>query len=391
MLTRRELFISGLKMGAGLTASSVAAGLLTGCPHQAHGSPPNVPAAERITRRASLRAHAAAHGLLMGAAVNVRILNSEPDYARTLAEQFNLVVAENAMKWGPLRPAPARYNFEEADQLVAFAAQHNMRVRGHNLCWHENIPAWFASTVTKENARQFLTDHIMTVAGRYKGKIQSWDVVNEAILPQDGRDDGLRKSPWFELLGPEYIDIAFRTARQADPNARLTYNDYGIEYDSDEDEQKRGFVLQLLRRMKADNVPLDALGIQSHVKAGSPYKFGKGIRDFMAGAREMGLEIYLTELDVNEDDLPFDDVAQRDHAIAEVYRDYLTTTLADPAVKAVLTWGVTDRYTWLNGGPTHHRKQPNRPQRSLLFDNDYHPKENFFAVRDCFDQRKTSA
>ena len=156
------------------------------------------------------------------------------------------------------------------------------------------------------------------------------------------------------------------------------------------ESNRRGLVLQLLHRMKAANVPLDALGIQSHIKAGSPYKFGKGIRDFMASARGLGLEIYLTELDVNEDDLPFDDVAQRDQAIASVYRDYLTTVLAEPAVKAVLTWGVSDRHTWLNGGPTHNRKQPNRPQRSLPFDSDYRPKEAFFAMRECFDSRSRS-
>ncbi len=366
----------------------MAAASLTGCTHRVHngaGSPTG-----NVTGRGSLKTHAEAQGLFAGAAVPVQLLRTEPDFARVLAEQYDMLVAENAMKWKPLRPAPDRFSFDQADELVAFAEQHQMKVRGHNFVWHESIPDWFATTLTKENARQFLTDHIMTVGGRYQGKIHSWDVVNEAVLPKDGREDGLRKSLWFELLGPEYIDIAFRTARQADPQARLTYNDYGIEYDNDEQEQKRGLVLQLLRHMKAANVPLHAVGIQSHIKAGSPYKFGKGLREFMASARGLGLEIYLTELDVNEDDLPFDDVAQRDHAIAAVYRDYLTTALAEPAVKAVLTWGVSDRHTWLNGGPTHKRKQPNRPQRSLPFDSDYRPKEAFFAMRECFDSRSRS-
>jgi endo-1,4-beta-xylanase len=262
-----------------------------------------------------------------------------------------------------------------------------MKIRGHNLAWHEELPAWFASTVNKENAERFLTEHIATVAGRYKGKIRSWDVVNEAILPSDGRPDGLRKSPWFELLGAGYIDIAFRAARRADPHALLTYNDYGVEYDNDEDARKRDFILQLLRRMKADNVPLDALGIQSHIRAGSSSSFGKGIQDYIASARAMGLEVFLTELDVNGDDLPSADVAQRDHAIAEVYRNYLDTVLPDPAVKSVLTWGVTDRYTWLNGRRSHKAKQPVRPQRPLPFDDNYQPTEAFFAMRDCFDRR----
>jgi endo-1,4-beta-xylanase len=140
--------------------------------------------------------------------------------------------------------------------------------------------------------------------------------------------------------------------------------------------------------MQAKGVPLHAVGIQSHIKAGSPASIGKGLREYMASIREMGLQIFITELDVNEDDLPYDDVAKRDHAIAETYRSYMDLVLADPAVKAVLTWGVTDRHTWLNNSSSHKRKQPNRPQRSLPFDDNYLPTESFFALRDSFDNRR---
>ena len=345
-------------------------------------------AAAAITGRGSLMQHAHAHGLFVGAAVNVQLLSSDQTYARILAEQFSILVAENAMKWKALRPAPDKYAFEQGDALVAFAQQHGIKVRGHNFVWHEAIPDWFSTTVTKENAKQFLVDHIMTVGGHYKGKMHSWDVVNEAVLPKDGRPDGLRKSPWMELLGPDYLDIAFRTARQADPHALLTYNEYGVEYDNDEDTERRAVTLQLLRRLKAANVPLDAVGIQSHIKAGSPFTIGQGLREYMATIRQMGLKIFITELDVNEDDLPYNDVALRDHAIAETYRNYLGTVLAEPAVTAVLTWGVSDKHTWLNSGPTHHRKQPDRPQRALPFDDAYQPKQAFFAIRDSFDGRR---
>lgn len=385
MLTRRKFLTHGIQTAA----ASSAVALLTGCPRQTHSNA--AVRTDHTTGRDSLKAHAATHDLLFGMAVPVPLLKSDTEMQRVIAEQCSIVVAENSMKWRALRPAPDKFDFQQADELVAFAEQHKTKIRGHNFVWHGSIPDWFAGTVTKDNAEKFLVDHIMTVGGRYQGKIHSWDVVNEAILPKDGREDGMRKSPWFELLGPEYIDIAFRTARQADPHAMLTYNDYSVEYDNDEQEERRKFILQLLRRMKAANVPLDALGIQSHIKAGQSSTIGKGLRDYMTAARELGLQIYLTELDVNEDDLPYDDVSQRDHTIAEVYRDYLTATLADPAVKAVLTWGVGDRHTWLNGGPTHRQKQPNRPQRSLLFDNDYKPKEDFFAARECFDQRKSKA
>jgi endo-1,4-beta-xylanase len=349
-------------------------------------APPETAAS--ITGAGSLKAHASAHGLLAGAAVNVRLLASDPTYARILADQYSILVAENSMKWQTLRPAPDKFSFEEGDALVAFAERNQIKVRGHNLVWHEALPGWFASTVTKENARQFLTDHIMTVGRHYAGKMHSWDVVNEAVLPKDGRSDGLRNSPWIRLLGPDYIEIAFRTARQADPHALLTYNEYGVEYDNEEDTARRAVTLQLLRRLKAAGVPLDAVGIQSHIKAGSPYTIGPGLRDYMASARQMGLKIFITELDVNEDDLPYNDVARRDHTIAQTYRDYLGTVLAEPAVTAVLTWGVSDNHTWLNSGPTHHQKQPDRPQRPLPFDDAYQPTEAFFAIRESFDQRK---
>ena len=342
---------------------------------------------DSIAKGGSLKTHAQAHGLLAGAAVDVKLLNSDETYARILAEQYNILVAEGAMKWKALRPAPDKYSFADGDTLVSFAERHKIKVRGHNFVWHEALPDWFATTVTKDNAKQFLVDHIMTVGGHYKNKIHSWDVVNEAVLPKDGRPDGLRNSPWMELLGPDYIEIAFRTARQADPAALLTYNEYGVEYDNDEDEERRTITLQLLRRLKAANVPLDAVGIQSHIKAGQPSTFGNSLRSFMASVREMGLQIFVTELDVNEDDLAYNDVAQRDRTIAATYRQYLSAVLPEKAVKAVLTWGVSDNHTWLNNGPTHKKKQPDRPQRSLPFDRDYAPKEAFFAMRDCFDNR----
>jgi endo-1,4-beta-xylanase len=172
-----------------------------------------------------------------------------------------------------------------------------------------------------------------------------------------------------------------------DPHVKLTYNDYGVEYDSDEDAERRTLILALLRQMRERRVPLDAVGIQSHIKAGSPYKVRKGLTEYIEAIRGMGLEVYLTEMDVNEDDLTYNDVERRDQAIAETYRDFLNIALANPAVKLMLTWGVSDRRTWLNDGPTHHRKQPNRPQRSLPFDPEYRPTPAFFSIRDAFDAR----
>lgn len=375
MITRREW----MRQAAG--------GVVTATmPVPLKGSTDAAESTQDVTRKGSLKAHAAARGLLTGCAVNADLLRRDAAFRALLAEQYNIVVPENCLKWNMLRPTAETYAFADADALVSFAAEHGMKVRGHNFVWHEALPRWFAGTVTKDNARKFLVDHITTVGNRYKGKIHSWDVVNEAIWVKDGRMDGLRSSsPWFEMLGPEYIDLAFRTARQVDPKALLTYNEYGIEYDTEGEGRKRAATLGLLRHMKAAGTPIDALGVQSHLHAGGREAFGKGIRDLLDGAHRLGLQVFITEMDVGDDGIASDGVAERDKAVAEVYRHYLETVLQDQEVKAVLTWGVCDRNSWLNNGTKFRPEHPSRPQRPLPFDTDYKPVPAFFAIRESFD------
>lgn len=381
MLTRREW----MRQAAGATAVAAMPGFLSR--RGLAKTPAND--AQAVTGAESLKAHAAARGLLTGCAVNANLFRDDEGFRDLLAEQYSIVVPENCLKWNILRPTADTYNFTDADSLVAFAEAHGMKMRGHNFVWHEALPRWFAGTVNKDNAQKFLVDHIHTVGGRYKGKIHSWDVVNEAIWIPDGRPDGLRSSsPWFQLLGPEYIDLAFRTAREADPKALLTYNDYGIEYDNDEEGKKRAAVLALLRRMKTDDVPLDALGVQSHIHAVGKDGFSKGVRELLDGAKALGLQVFITELDVNDDAVGTNDTAERDKIVAEVYRSYLTTALEGPEVKAVLTWGASDKNTWLNHGIKFRKQHPDRLQRPLPFDPNYAPTPAFFAMRESFDKAK---
>ena len=379
MMTRREW----IRQAAGVAVTATLPALLTTSGRAATGP-------EKITGKGSLKAHAAARGLLTGCAVNANLFRNDPAFRELLAEQYSIVVPENCLKLNMLRPTPDTYDFADADALVAFAEAHGMKVRGHNFVWHEALPRWFAGTVNKDNARKFLVDHINTVAGRYKGKIHSWDVVNEAIWIKDGRPDGLRSSsPWFQMLGPDYLDLAYRTARQADPHALLTYNEYGIEYDTDDEAKKRDATLGLLRRMKAAGTPIDALGVQSHIHAGGTDTFGKGLRELLDGARALGLQVFITEMDVKDDAVASDDIAQRDQAVADVYRRYLDTVLRGPEVKAVLTWGVTDKNTWLNNGTRFRPLHPTRPERPLPFDADLKPVPAFFAMRESFDDAKS--
>jgi endo-1,4-beta-xylanase len=342
----------------------------------------------RIAGQDSLRAHAAAVGLLAGGAVVPELLSlaggADDAYTRTVVEQAGILVAENAMKWSSLRPSVNAFEFAAADKLFEFAARYGQLVRGHNLCWHEQLPKWFATTATAENALLLLTDHIRTVAGRYAGRVHSWDVVNEAVHIPDGRSDGLRKSPWLDLLGPGYIELAFTAAAKADPQAKLTYNDYDIELDTPEQVTKRGQVLMLVRRLHARGIPIHAVGIQSHLQANGPQP-GAGLISFIRDVASSGLEVYLTELDVNSHALPGSPDLQ-DDAVAAVYKNYLGLVLPEPNVKAVLTWGITDAHTWLNESkqPWALRRDGAR-QRPLPFDESYAPTPAFFALRDALD------
>ena len=343
----------------------------------------------------SLRAHAIGHSLLYGAAVNPALLdveglaggNTADPYTQLIAAQANILVAENAMKWSALRPTPAAFNFAPADRLLRFAALAGQRVRGHNLCWHEQLPGWFKTTATRDNARNLLVEHIQTVAGRYRGQIHSWDVVNEAIDPKDGRPDGLRNSPWLGLIGPEYIELAFQTAAAADPGAKLTYNDFDIELDTADQTAKRGHVMMLIRRLKARNIPIHAVGIQSHLKAAGPQP-GVGLQTFIREVRKMGLDAYVTELDVNTRGLEGGPEAQ-DYAVAQVYRNYLGLVLPEPNVPVAVTWGITDAHTWLNESKAEWaRREDGARQRPLPFDDDLQPTPAFAALRTAIDSSR---
>ena len=376
MKTRREFLAE-----AGLIAAGVGvAGCTSKVPIRPSVPPPGP--VDSVTGPGSLKAHAALHGFLFGCAVNTRLLATDEAYAKLIRDQADIVVAENAMKWGPLRPTIDTYNFEQADALVAFAEKNHMKLRGHNLCWHRQLPTWFKAEATIANARGLLKAHIQQVAGRYAGRMHSWDVVNEAILTTDGRADGLRDSPWLQLVGADYIEVAFQTARATDPQALLTYNDYGIEGEDDASESKRLAVLVLLRRLKARHVPIDAVGIQAHLTAGHTY--GAGLTRFIAAVRGLDLQVFLTEMDVNDKEWPSSEEI-RDVAVADCYGSFLDIALSDAAVKAVLTWGITDRSTWLN---SEGARKDGLQERCLPFNKNDAPKKAFFAVRKSFDKRQ---
>ena len=318
-----------LHTGAGFLGLSLPSKLLA-LDEDKH-SPPWVP----------LGSLAAQKNISFGFALNYGLLAGNADYDALVERECTIVTPENAMKWEAVHPTPDVYTFTQADAIVAFAEKHSMKARGHTFCWHRALPVWVTRDVTKDNAEAVLRQHIATVAGRYKGRLHSWDVVNEAIQLKDNQPNGWRNSFWYSMLGSVYVDIAFEAAKQADPSAILTYNDYGLEYENRSDNAKRKAVLSMLHDLKRRGIPVGALGLQSHLRAGTGENFGYDLPKFIAEVRDLGLEVFVTELDVDDSHLMVEGDA-RDEAIADVYKRYLDLVLATASVSVVITWGAWD-------------------------------------------------
>lgn len=344
----------------------------------------NIEAATRdftVVGEQPLRERAKAKGLIYGAASGYQELAKDAEFANRFAEECGLLVPVGEMKWKEQRPSPKGFDFKQGDWLAKFAEDRGMQLRGHTLIWHQALPDWFEANVNKQNAEQVMLEHIATVAGHYAGKMHSWDVVNEAILPANGRSDGLRRTPWLEFLGPEYIDLAFQAAAQADPQALLVYNEQRLDYDTPEMEGRRVAVMKLLEGLKSRKTPVQALGIQGHLFANEmPFK-PKKLRQFLSDVAGLGLKIMITELDVTDRMLP-GDIAVRDRLVAGVYQDYLDVVLDEPAVIGVLNWGLSDRYTWIGAVRPRDDGMAVRP---LPLDQDMKRKPAWQAIARAFD------
>jgi endo-1,4-beta-xylanase len=357
------------------TAGAMAAGLLASQPLNASVDTCDI---EVPPESKSLRDHASRKGLLYGAATQRSILQGDPAFAAVFAEQCGLLVPENELKWDIVRPTPETYNFAPADWLYAFTQQNRMKFRGHTLAWNKSLPSWFDSYANSGNARQLLLGHIATVVGRYAGKMHSWDVLNEAIEPGDKRPDGLRNSPWLNLLGPEYIDIAFHAAAEADPQALLVWNEIHTEFNWA--RANREAFTQNLKTRISRGVPIHAVGLQSHLWANVP-SYGEDFISFLKTLTDLGLKILITEMDVMDSEIP-GDVPVRDQIVAKIYHDYLSVVLPQKSVVAVFTWGLSDRFTYLT---KYKPRKDGGPVRPLPLDSNLNPKSAWDSMARAFD------
>lgn len=262
--------------------------------------------------------------------------------APTLLHEAGMIVPEFEMKRGALEPKPGQYDFDRIDAFLAFARQHQIAARGHTLVWHKANPPWLNETLQWSPKEAILTDYIAAVLGRYRGQVHSWDVVNEALLPSEGRQN-LRETLWLKAFGPDYIDIAYHAARAVSPDALLVYNDQGCEAGDSEGNRFRAATLKFLECAKARGVPIDAYGMQGHLQAFGPRVDQRKLRDFLQQLEALNLRILVTEHDVDDSGGPLD-IAVRDRAVADASRRFLDVVLDSRATIAVLTWGLSDRY-----------------------------------------------
>lgn len=353
-------------------------------------------AASRDQETPSLHSLAAEKGILFGTALSFGQAKARPgtpeaQYRSIVLDECGALVCENETKWVALRPDAHTFDFARADAIMGLAGNHGMKMRGHTLLWHH--PEWFPGWLTDhdfgarpaEEGSRLLQTHIRRVCERYP-QVVSWDVINEAIDAETGER---RETSLSKAIGPEVLDIAFHTAREAAPGARLVYNDY-MSWEAGHENHRAG-VLRLLEGFKARGVPIDALGVQSHIGSGNADN-SVGFdtaqeaewRRFLDEVTGMGLKLAVTEFDVHDKNLPADPVV-RDRQVAELGRRYLDLMLEYPQTSTVMAWGMSDRYSWLQGRWPRADGLPKRPNP---YDAEFHAKPLREAMAAAFKAAK---
>ncbi|MEU5595001.1 non-reducing end alpha-L-arabinofuranosidase family hydrolase [Streptomyces sp. NPDC020298] len=333
--------------------AAAALGLLAAAVLAVSGTAAAVPDAVKAS---TLGAQAAQSGRYFGAAVAAGKLG-DGTYATVLDREFNMVTPENEMKWDTTERSRGSFNFAPADQIVNHATAHGQRVRGHTLVWHSQLPGWVSGITDANTLRSVMNNHITTEMSHFKGKIYAWDVVNEAFADGSGQHRG---SVFQNVLGNGFIETAFRTARAADPSAKLCYNDYNIENWSDAKTQG---VYTMVRDFKSRGVPIDCVGFQAHFGAGGPpASFQTTLSNFAA----LGVDVQITELDIAQ-------------APATAYTNTVKACMNVSRCTGITVWGIRDSDSWRTG------------QNPLLFDGNGNKKAAYNAVLTALGGRPATA
>lgn len=303
-------------------------------------------------------------GVNLGVAIHDRFFDTDSlnRYKKVICDNFNMIVAENAMKPDRIQPQKGTFYFQEVNELIRFAENHQLKLRGHCLVWHKQIPEWMSKdNYSKEELLSVLKTHIITTVRHCKGKIYAWDVVNEAI--DEHQPDYMRPSVWMKTIGPSYIDSAFVWAHQADPEALLFYNDY----DAEGINEKSDMVYELVKGMKDRGIPIDGVGLQCHFELGK-IDF-ESIRNNMLRLHELGLQTQITELDISLDSSAVN--VQSRQKQGDAYGHLCRLCLSDNQCTALVIWGVSDADSWIPQLSDYKR------DKALLFDENFNKKPAF--------------
>jgi len=334
----------------------------------------------------SLAMVAARRGLRFGTAVGSRGL-ANADYRALVERECAVITPENAMKWIPLAPGPERFSFEEADRYAAWAAKAGKSLRGHTLFWprQDRLPEWVKSydfgPRPIETCDRLVGRHVATVTKRYAKRVDSFDVVNEAIDPNSG---GMRQSVLSQASGDlgRLVALSFQLAREAAPKAQLVYNDY-MDWGTGSEKHRLG-VLRLLEALKKGAIPVDALGIQAHVTVpadkGAIQRRERDWRAFLDEVTGMGYGLVVTEFDVDDRDIA-GDAAERDQQVAAYGKAWAQIVLSYPQTTSFVTWGLSDRFSWLD---SFRPRADGQHKRGCLYDDDFQPKPLRTALLEAF-------
>ena len=326
----------------------------------------------------TLRSLAEERGRYIGAILNSEWFGGgwggglEPEFEQIHKVQFNAVVAENEMKFDATEPSENNFSYDKGDKMIKYAQENGMRVRGHALAWHSQVPGWVSNySGQKDKLLAVLKNHIENVVGHWKGKIAEWDVVNEAV--NDDNNHGWRSngSVWFEGIGAEFLDSAFVWAHAADPDAELCYNDYAIEWGLG-NGSKAGFVLEQVKRWKENGIPITCVGTQTHIEI-SHETTPQNVRAFAQELAKLDIKLNITELDIGFPKGSAGQLGQSDYEKqGHLYRQFMDVFLEEPNMGEFVIWGLTDAHSWLDNsqGKTE----------GLLWDKQYKAKPAFDSV-----------
>ena len=322
----------------------------------------------------TIRDLAQERGRFIGTILNSEWFNDaiEPEFEQIHKTQFNVVVAENEMKFDATEPQENEFNFAKGDKMVEYAQANGIRVRGHALAWHSQVANWVNNYAgQKDKLLAVLKNHIENVVGHWKGKVAEWDVVNEAVNDEYNAGWRSTNSVWYEGIGAEFLDSAFVWAHAADPDAELCYNDYSLEWGLREGS-KASFVVEQVKRWKQNNIPITCVGTQTHIEIAHETT-PQNVRALAKALAELGVTLNITELDIgfpkgSAGQLGAADYAKQGH----LYRQFMDVFLEEPNMGEFVIWGLTDAHSWLDD-------QQGKTE-GLLYDKQYKPKPAYDSI-----------